>query len=231
MSGRSVASGSRRHPGAGPGAPIGLLGGAFDPVHNGHLRLALEVLERLALAEVRLVPLAAAAHREQPAAPAHLRRAMLEAAIAGEPRLRVDPRELERAGVSYTVDTLASVRAELGARPLVWILGMDSFASLPRWHRWTELMGLANFAVAQRPGTPLPADGALRALLAAHGTGDTAALLARPAGAIVLVDLPLLDVSATAVRELLASGRSVRALVPDAVRHIIEYTGLYHAEL
>ncbi len=210
---------------------IGLFGGAFDPVHLGHLRLALEAAERLRLSAVRFLPLAGARHRDAPHAPGRLRRALLAAALAGEPRFMLDDRELVRGGVSYTVDTLHALRAELGPdTPLVWIMGMDSFASLPHWHRWSELEQLTHFAVACRPGAQLPAEPALAALLARARVADPAAVARRPAGAVALLELPMLDISASAIRAALAAGRSVRYLVPDAALHILDRSGAYRDE-
>jgi nicotinate-nucleotide adenylyltransferase len=210
--------------------PLGLLGGAFDPIHNGHLRLAIEVREHLGLEEVRFIPLAGAHHRPDPRAPASLRAAMLEAAIAGEPGLSVDARELDRGGVSYTVDTLTSLRAEFGARPLVWLLGADAFAGLARWHRWRELPGLTHFAIADRTGAVDPTEPELRDLLARSRCEDPATLARRPAGLIVNVVVPVLDISATAVRARVRAGASVRGLVPDAVLTVIRNHGLYGHE-
>ncbi len=207
--------------------PLGLLGGAFDPVHVGHLRLALEALERLALERVLFIPLAGGLHRQPPIAPAPLRVAMLAGAIAGEPRFAVDTREIERGGTSYTVDTLVALRAELGQRPLVWLLGLDAFAGLPGWHRWTELRELAHFAVAMRPGTRLPDTGPLAQWLERARTDDPAALAASPAGRVCMLDAPPLDLAASGVRALVAAGRSIRYLVPDTVGAIIRSTGVY----
>lgn len=206
---------------------IGLLGGAFDPVHCAHLRLAVEAAERLRVEAVRFVPLAGARHRAAPVAAAALRVAMLEAAIAGEPRFAVDRRELERGGVSYTVDTLRSLREELGQRPLVWLLGMDAFAGLTHWHRWTELERLAHLAVVRRPGAALPGDPALEAFVARTAVATPQGLAGRAAGGLVFLDPPLLEISGSAIREAVASGRSVRWLVPDPVLDIIASTGLY----
>ena len=130
-----------------------LYGGTFDPVHLGHLQVARTVARRLG-APVHLLPSADPPHRAAPGATADQRAHMLELAIAGDPALRLDPRELRRDSPSYTVDTLAEVRAEVGPdTPVVWILGIDSVLQLPTWHGWERLPALANLLGVQRPGT------------------------------------------------------------------------------
>ncbi|MGH8478511.1 MAG: nicotinate-nucleotide adenylyltransferase [Gammaproteobacteria bacterium] len=207
--------------------PLGILGGTFDPIHHGHLRLAIEMAEALDLAEVRLVPLYLPPHREPPAAPAALRLCMLNAAVADAPFLTVDDRELRRARVSYTVETLAELRGEFAGRPLCLILGMDAFSGLEGWHRWREIIGLAHVAVAQRPGSGLALSGPLQDVLDRHRLNDPSDLHRREAGCLLLRDVPALDISASAIRARIAAGRSPRHLLPDAVLDLIERNSLY----
>ncbi|PKM45740.1 MAG: nicotinic acid mononucleotide adenylyltransferase [Gammaproteobacteria bacterium HGW-Gammaproteobacteria-1] len=208
--------------------PIGILGGTFDPVHFGHLRPALELLETLGLAEVRLIPCGQPPHRSPPRAAAAARLAMLELALAGQPGLRVDTRELERPGPSYMVDTLASLRAELGPTPLCLLLGTDALLGLPGWHRWQELVQLAHLVVMHRPGWELSAAPApLAQLLAAQRVQDPAALTAQPAGAILFQPVTQLEISATAIRAMIAAGHSPRYLLPEAVWEWIRANELY----
>ena len=131
--------------------PLGVFGGTFDPVHLGHLSVAWEAAELLD-AEVRLIPTNVPPHRPPPMASADERVAMLRVALRGQDRLTLDTRELERSGPSYTVDTLAELRAELGQRALVLLVGADMFAQLPAWDRWHELFDLAHVGVLSRPG-------------------------------------------------------------------------------
>src|SRR5690606_14643807 len=143
----------RRMSASSDAAPLGLLGGTFDPVHFGHLRLAEEARETLRLAEVALIPAGTPPHRDDPGAPAEHRLAMVELAVTGNPALRGGDVEVRSTGRSYTVLTLERLRARAGpARPLVLILGADAFAGLSAWHRSDELLGLAHVAVASRPG-------------------------------------------------------------------------------
>jgi nicotinate-nucleotide adenylyltransferase len=130
-------------------------GGTFDPVHNGHLAVARAARDA-AGADVYLLPAADPPHKGPTHADARQRACMLELAVAGEPGLRVDRRELQRPGPSYTVETLRELRAELGdARPIAWLVGGDSLGQLQSWHRWRDLFGLAHLLVAQRPGSPI----------------------------------------------------------------------------
>ena len=208
--------------------PIGLLGGTFDPVHHGHLRLALEARANLNLAEVRLVPAAEPPHREIPQAEMGHRRAMLELAIAGVPGLCLDARELDRSGKSYTVDTLASLRAELADQPLCLLIGRDAFLALHTWRRWRDLPGLVHIIIVDRPGaTAAINDPDLAGLYAARHTEDPAALHEAPAGRIYRAAWPLLDISSSRIRELLATGGDIRYLVPDAVVQYITQQQLY----
>lgn len=202
--------------------PIGVFGGMFDPIHLGHLRPVLETCDALGLDAVRFVPCGQPPHRGAAHAPAGLRRRMVEAAIAGEPRFVLDARELERPGPHYTVDTLSALRAELGAgQPLVMLIGADAFAALDRWHRWRELLDLAHLAVLLRPGAALPDHGPVAALLRERRADDAALLAARPAGAIWLQPVTPLPISSSQLRDMLARGASVRYLVPDAVWELL----------
>ncbi|MGE7138423.1 nicotinate-nucleotide adenylyltransferase [Luteibacter sp. NPDC031894] len=192
--------------------PLAILGGTFDPVHHGHLRAAWEAAEALG-AEVRLVPARTPPHRPPPVADAAGRVALLRAALTGQDRLTIDTRELERDGPSYTVDTLASLRADVGPdRPLVLLVGADAFAGLASWHLWQDLFTFAHLGVLSRPGAvPAPA-GALAAFVA----GRRAPRVHGPAGSVVDIAITPLDIAATAIRESFAAGNEPRFLLPTA---------------
>ncbi|WP_150803191.1 nicotinate-nucleotide adenylyltransferase [Pseudomonas fluorescens] len=208
---------------------IGVLGGTFDPVHIGHLRSALEVAGSLELDELRLTPSARPPHRGTPQVSAVDRLAMVECAVAGIAPLVVDARELQRDKPSYTIDTLELMRAELAADDqLFLLLGWDAFCGLPTWHRWEELLQHCHILVLQRPDADSEPPDALRNLLAARSVSDPLALKG-PSGQIAFVWQTPLAVSATQIRQLLASGKSVRFLVPDAVLAYIDAHGLYRA--
>lgn len=208
---------------------IGVLGGTFDPVHIGHLRGAVEVVEALGLDDLRLVPSARPPHRDQPQVSAEQRLAMVRAAVQGLAPLSVDDRELARDKPSYTLDTLVSMRAELDPQDqLLLLLGWDAFCGLPTWYRWEELLQHCHIVVLQRPDADTELPDALRNLVAARSISDPQALKGA-CGQITFVWQAPLAVSATQIRQLLASGKSVRFLVPDAVLAYIEAHGLYRA--
>jgi len=214
-------------------APIGILGGTFDPIHYGHLRLAEELGERLRLDEVRFVPSGTPPHRSAPAVTADHRLAMTRLAAAGNARFTVDERELRRTGLGYTFDTLKELRSDLGnARPLALLLGADAFLEFATWHRWREIFGLAHVAVAHRPGFPVERWAErMPEPLAREYSGrlmqQPLAIHLAPAGGIVIVPFTALEISATAIRDMLHAGASPRYLLPGAVLDYIRSHGLY----
>lgn len=207
-------------------ACAGIFGGMFDPVHYGHLRTAFELKAKLDLDEVRFVPCANPPHRDAPSA-GELRLRMLRAACADAPGFVVDARELERGGPSYTVDTLASIRAERPDEPLCLILGMDAFLGLPSWHRWERLLDLAHIAVAHRPGWHAPRDGALGRLVQGCRTADVADLHRDAAGRLHIEEVTQLEISSTDLRRTIAGGLDPKYLLPESVREIIAETHCY----
>ena len=209
--------------------PIGILGGTFDPVHHGHLRLALECRQQAGLQRVDLVPLHSPPHRDTPVATPAQRRAMLELALDGVPGLKLEDCELRRGGVSYSVDTLEELRGRYGrAQPLCLILGRDAFAALPAWRRWTLLLTLAHIIVVQRPGHEAAIDNPeLAALYTEARVTEPEALQSTPGGRILEIDIPLLEISATRLRAALAAGRDIHFLLPPAVLAYITQQHLY----
>lgn len=197
-------------------APIGIFGGAFAPFHNGHLRLALEAMDRLQLSQVRLIPTAHPAHRPDSRVSPQKRLEWVRRAVAKEKGLIADDREIKREGPSYTIDTLAELKKWRPRTPLVLMLGADAFAHFHTWHRWREILDLAHLAVVSRPGSallpPVEAD-----ILAERHADSAEALRAVPAGLWLELPLPLLEISSSRIRRLLRTGHSVRGLVPDAI--------------
>lgn len=210
--------------------PIAIFGGTFDPVHHGHLRVAWEVAEQLD-SEVRLLPSARPPHRSAPGASAADRAAMLELALAGQPRLRLDRRELDRRGLSYSVDTLVELRAELGPeRPLIFVLGADAFRALPSWHRWRELTDLAHLVAMTRPRQRLDKlDPDLHAAMTGRWTGMVERLRNEPAGRVMVLRVTPLAISSSQIRASLAAGQSPRYLLPEPVLAHIQARGLYRS--
>lgn len=209
---------------------LGLYGGTFDPIHAGHLRLATEVREALGLARVLFLPAGNPWQRAGgPVASAAQRADMIRLAIAGEPGFALDERELRRAGPSYTVDTLAEFRAEVGAsQPLVFLCGSDAAAGIDTWHRWEALATFAHLAVAGRAGeTAGDIVRRLPAALASRVAATPAEALATAAGRVIPLAMTPLDISSTNLRERAASGKSLRWLAPDAVVDYIHRNALY----
>jgi len=211
--------------------PIGIFGGTFDPIHYGHLRTALELKALLDLDKVHIVPVADPPHRTAPMSEGALRLRMIQAAIRNEPGFVADDRELKRAGVSYTIDTLASFRAELPGRSLCLLLGMDAFLGLPQWRRWNELTTLAHIVVAHRPGWDAPTTGTLGELLRERRAPSAAELATKAAGYIHVQPVTQLEISSTDLRDSLRAGRDPKFLVPDSVREIIIETECYAESL
>ena len=208
-----------------------IYGGTFDPIHTGHLAIACAARDSLDCT-VHLMPAGDPPHRAMPGADGATRAAMVALAIEGVPGLVLDRRELERQGRSYTVDTLAELRDELGpSKPLAWLVGADSLLGLPGWRRWRELFALAHLVVAERPGSAL--DAALPAQLADalqdRWTRQVGDLQSQPAGRVFRLHQPLSHVSATAVRACLAAGAAIGDALPPAVAAFIQEKGLYGA--
>lgn len=207
-----------------------IYGGTFDPIHHGHLRLALEISDALAVDRVDLVPCHMPPHRGSTGASSEQRLELIRLAIDGEHRLRVDDRELRRAGASYTADTLRQLRSELGQEePLVMVVGTDAFAAFDRWREWTDIPALAHIVVVQRPGADIPVGSGAARLLSERRTSGPDVLRSSPCGAILQLDPPLLDISATGIRQRIAGGRSPRYLTPDPVWQRIQSLCLYGA--
>ncbi len=215
-----------------PSVLTGILGGTFDPVHFGHLRLAQELAERLKLADVRFIPSGVPPHRAPPAvSPAH-RLEMVRRAIVGNPRFTLDQREVDKTTPGYAVDTLNELRAEAGAvAPLCLLMGADAFLGLNTWHHWEALFDLTHIVVALRPGffrdSWEEAMGeALRSQLARREQA-TEDLRCAPAGGIVVKEMTPLDISATRIRRQLRRGASPRYLLPEVVLEYILANQLY----
>ena len=196
---------------------IGVLGGNFDPIHNGHIMVAEEVKARLNLAEVLFVPagqpwlkvyghISAAEHRVQ----------MVHLAIANEPCFKLSNIEINRAGLSYTVDTIADLQAQYGAEAeFFFILGWDTLAQLPLWMEPSRLIQMCHLVAVPRPGYPPP---------------DLKFMEPKVPGLsrrVILMDKPEVDIDATEIRKRVAQGLSIRHLVPEPVAEYIKQNKLY----
>jgi len=205
-----------------------VFGGTFNPVHYGHLRSAVELVEHLQLDHLDLMPCAQPVHREQPGCSAEHRAAMVELAVAGEPTLGCDRRELERAGPSYSYDSLVDIRQSLGQqRGLCLVMGCDAIANIASWHRWRELLDIAHVIVIARPGWTLPQEGVVADWLQAHNCTEPAELHRQASGLVYVEKLRPLSISSTEIRSLLQLSQSVRYLLPEPVLDYIDLHGLY----
>lgn len=206
-------------------------GGTFDPVHNGHLAIALAARDALGTT-IWMMPAADPPHRDAPGASAEDRAAMLELAIQGQAGLRVDRRELQRDTPSYTIDTLRELRAKHGdTAPLAFLIGADSLHGLATWKEPEALLAGAHWVVAERPGSALdehlPPE--VARLVGARWTLNAAALRDSPGGKVLRLRQPLHAESATQLRRRIAAGETWHHLLPLAVsRYIVEH-GLYGA--
>jgi len=212
---------------------LGLLGGTFDPIHYGHLHLAADVAAALELPCVRLVPAGNPWHRSgrSPPASRQHRLAMTNLAVDEFPCLGVDGREAATDAPSYTTETLASIRAEIGpSTPILLLLGADAFVGLPSWKNWRRLFELAHLVLVARPEFALP-DPLPGGLAAIHDERriDDPRLLSAGAGRIYVQAVAPQPVSATAIRQMIREGRRPTGLLPEAVIRYIDSHGLYRS--
>ena len=195
-------------------------------MHFGHLRPALEVATALGLDEMLLMPAGQPPLRPPPAATAADRRALLELAIETVPSLRLDARELERPGPSYTYDSLVELRGQEEGAELVLCIGSDAFAHFTSWHRWREIIGLARLAIMPRPQAPRPSAADLAPELAAAWV-QPHQLFDGERGRLCRIETNAFDISATAIRELVARGQPIDFCTPAPVCRYIEQHALY----
>lgn len=203
-----------------------VFGGTFDPVHVGHLRMATEVSEAMAAGPVWLMPCYQAVHKDAVAGDADARTQMLELAVAHDPLLKVDDREVLRASPSYTIDTLRELKALKPDESIALIMGTDSFASFSSWKENEAFSELCHLIVVERPG----AQAQFEIGQQFHGfesTLDRDRLSKKGSGYALFLELNLLSISSSDIRERLAQGNSARYIVPSAVLKFICDNALY----
>ena len=213
----------------------GVLGGTFDPPHNGHVELARSAIEGLSLQQCRIIPAGEPYHRGPTVESAQTRVQLARLAFQGVPHCIVDDREARNASPGYTVDTLQALHAEMPDASLILIIGIDAFLGFPQWHQWIRIFDLAHVAVTQRADTRIDVlhmNPALADEFSARYTEDLSVLSRQPAGRIVRLEMRPMPVSATEVRRLLASHtaadmETARSLLPSAVLDYIESNNLY----
>ncbi|MGM9570124.1 MAG: nicotinate-nucleotide adenylyltransferase [Phascolarctobacterium sp.] len=198
------------------GTSLGILGGTFDPIHIGHLRMAEHVFNSMELERIIFIPAYVPPHKlGQDFAPAEDRYAMTELAVAGNPHFTVSDMELKRTGVSYTIDTIRQLHAQYGDRELNFIIGADSVAQLHTWHNIEEMLELTRFVAVWRPGY----EGAMEEMVRHLGQ--------RARERVLLLDTPVYDISSTEIRTRIRQGASLAGLVPPAVEKYIYEHSLY----
>jgi len=204
---------------------IGLFGGTFDPVHYGHLRPALELAEYYDINTLYMVPNHRPQHRSAPRATTQQRIDMLRRALEDVPRLAVDTLEAARDQPTYTVDTLSAVREENPAATLLFFLGVDAFAKFDHWHRWEDILKLANLVVVQRPDSQLSEFASDLIQRQARELGQC--IRNGATGVIEQFEVTQLAISATDIRRRVAAEQNIRFLLPDVVREYILEHRLY----
>ncbi|AFJ01767.1 nicotinate (nicotinamide) nucleotide adenylyltransferase() [Methylophaga frappieri] len=204
---------------------IGIFGGTFDPVHFGHLRIALEVCQQLNLDHVRLVPCHVPPHRSQPTTDGKARRLLLELAVKSCPSLIVDDIELNRAGPSYSIDTVRALREDYPQQSLYLIVGSDNFRQLDTWRDWQSLLQYAHIVVVRRAGEALDLSTTMAAWLQTHLAKSADINLTE--GKVWTLDVTPLAISATTIRAQRAAGGSVQFLLPETVLTAMDQLGLY----
>lgn len=203
------------------------MGGTYDPVHVGHLRIAIDLADVLQSDKVNLMPCYQPVHRGLPGCSAQDRLNMLRLAVIDCSVLAVDDREVMRAGPSYTVDTLTKIRSDIGSdAPLCLVVGQDAFNGFLQWKSWRRITELAHLVVVSRPGF---SDSQTPPELASGLVDSTVLLRHTPAGSILRLSLAMLDVSSTEIRQRLMAGKSVKYLLPDPVIAYIREHRLYHS--
>ncbi|MFY9179605.1 MAG: nicotinate-nucleotide adenylyltransferase [Venatoribacter sp.] len=201
-----------------------ILGGTFDPVHIGHLRIAIQLRE-VGFTKVLLVPNHLPAHRPQPIAKAATRLAMLQLACQDLAGIEVNHIELERTEPSYSSVTIAKLKQQYPQSSFTWVLGQDAWQGFEHWHQPLSLLEQANLLVINRPGQTQTS--AWQAQQLAERQASVAELLSSKQGKISFLHWPALDISASSLRKALAQGDNIRFLTPDSVLEYIQQHQLY----
>jgi len=207
---------------------IGILGGTFDPIHNGHIRLALEAQKQLKLDQVKLIPVNTPPHRTKPAASSCHRRSMIELSIRDESKLCIDCRELESENISYSINTLKSLRQEFSDDALCLIVGRDAFNKIDSWKDWQDLLDYAHIIVANRPNESINnISPKLKSWIEKHQITDHAQLKKCLSGNIVFINIPMLDISSSMIRQCYSEHKTVTHLLPTLTQTYIKDQQLY----
>lgn len=206
---------------------LGILGGTFDPIHNGHLYIADQVIQHLGLQQLLLIPCKQPVLKTSAHARAADRLAMLELASEALANIHIDKREILRDSPSYMVDTLASLQQDYPEQALCLIVGRDAFNDLPKWHQWQQLLSLCHLIVIERPNCPAVNDPVLEQLIAGQQVDSVSALKQTLAGCIYFLTCPPTPLSSTGIRQAIADGEMPKASLPNEVWPYIQKNKLY----
>lgn len=210
-------------------APIGLLGGTFDPIHLGHIHLALSVYQALQMQSLRLLPCGMPNLRDPPIANAQQRLTMVEMALENHPHLHVDDREILLSNdISYTINTLTTIRAELGDIPLCFIISSDQLAQLDQWREWRRILDFAHLVVSTRPGVTSAPSLTVKNWVKQHQVDDAYLLQQHASGYIFFLSIIPLAISATYIRQgIQRHEQDIYSCLPKKVWEYIRQVGLY----
>lgn len=207
--------------------PIGLLGGTFDPIHIGHLRMALEIQEIFQLEKIHVIPCYEPVHRPHPCASPEQRFEMVKCAVQDMPNFIADPREIKRAKSSYTIDTITEMRHEMPNTPLCLLLGVDAFLDFPNWHRYEKILECAHLIIAHRPNYHLPTEGLIADLLKVRLDNNSINMREKLGGKIWLQPITALEISSSTIRSQLSNKKNPKYLVPDVIYQYIKQYEIY----
>jgi len=207
---------------------IGILGGMFNPVHNGHLRVAIECKETFKFDELRMFPCAEPPHREMPEVSSQQRLKMLQLALQNISGVVADGRELDRSGPSFTIDTLRSLKSEFPQAGFYLIIGSDAFQSLNAWHEWEKILEFSNIIIAQRPDHQDDLSSEVGKQLKNSFTNDIDAFKESVSGKIFALKVSQLEISSSYLRELIREDKSTQFLLPEIVLNFIKENRLYN---
>lgn len=204
--------------------PIGLFGGTFDPIHKGHIKIAEQLMAALELQGMQFIPNKEPMHRDQPAASAEHRLAMVRIATAKNPKFIVNDVEIKRPGPTYTIDTISRIREQIPEQPLCLILGTDVFAKMNTWHEFERIIELVHIVVINRPGVSLSYEPWMKTLIQEHQTSNLQNLCQKPGGYLLQHEIEPLMISATEIRKKIKAKKVINDEVcPEVLRYIQQH--------
>ena len=208
--------------------PVGILGGTFDPIHLGHIKIAEFILQKCALQKIIFIPCNIPAHRHKPVATPEQRLAMIKLAIEKHPNFILDDREIKRAGKSFMLNTLKSLKQDYPENPLILIMGFDTFVQFNTWYQWEKLMDYTHLVVINRPGVKIELPIVIKNLLQNIEVFDPQVLTTKQNGLIYQSHIDPIPVSATQIRQQLHNNQTPIDTLPENVYNYIRNKRLYH---